>query len=261
MGKIKRLVVCCLIVVMAIIHFDTGNSTVYASEGDYEIYNGKVTNGRLYAPIRAVGEKINAQVSWDGATKTATVIKDKKVIKLTLGSKVLKVNNERLQMDVSLLLENGSIFLPVRYIGDALGGSTYWDKKERLANLYSDPYGVYGVTVYAQPLLYKDGYKLLDEAINKVKNIDNVAQKRQYLKPYFTDEMINLIIMRNLRFTDMSEAIITYYSYPKDTNMRISREVSAPGRFGALVQHALLTKRNNQWVVGSLTEDFYEFMP
>jgi len=261
MGKMKRFVVCCLFIVIATSLFGTGNSTVYASENDYGIYNGKVVNGRLYAPIRAVGEKIEAQVSWDKATKTATLIKDKKVIKLTLGSKILKVNNEQLQMDVSLLLENGSIFLPIRYIGDALGGSTYWDKSARLANLYSDPYGVYGVTVYVQPLFYKDGFKLLDEAVNKVKNIDNVAQKRQYLKPYFTDEMINLIIMRNVRFTDMSTATISYYSYPKDTNMRIKREVSAPGRFGALAQDVLLTKRNNQWIVGSLNEYFYEFRP
>lgn len=219
--------------------------------------DGKVVNARLYAPIRAVGEKLHAQVSWDGTTKTATVIKDKKVLKMTLSSKVLNVNNEQIHMDVSLLLENGSIFLPIRFIGDALGDRTYWDKSTRLAILYSEPYAV---IVYAQPLLYKDGYKLLDEAINRVKNIANVAQKRQYLKPYFTDEMINLIIMRNLRFTDMSKAT-TYYSYPKDTNMRIRREVSVPGRFGALAQDVLLTKRNNQWIVGSLNEDFYEFMP
>ncbi|MGE8034083.1 hypothetical protein B1B04_20455 [Lysinibacillus sp. KCTC 33748] len=258
MGKIKRLVVCCLIVVIATFHFGTGNSTVYASENKYGIYNGKVVNGRLYAPIRAVGEKIQAEVSWDKATKTATLIKDKKVIKLTLGSKILKVNNEQLQMDVSLLLENGSIFLPIRYIGDALGGTTYWDKSERLAYLYSDPYGVYGVTVYAQPLFYKDGYKLLDEAIAKVKNVSNISQKRQYLKPYFTDEMINLIIMRNLTFTDMSENG-GYYSYPKDTNMRISRKVYVSG--GELVQYVLLTKRNNQWLVGSLEEKFVPYRP
>ena len=43
--------------------------------------------------------------------------------------------------------------------------------------------------------------------------------------------------------------------------MRIRREVSVPGRFGALAQDVLLTKRNNQWIVGSLNEDFYEFMP
>ena len=66
------------------------------------------------------------------------------------------------------------------FIGDALEDRTYWDKSTRLAILYSVPYVV---IVYAQPLLYKDGYKLLDEAINRVKNIVNVAQKRQYLKP------------------------------------------------------------------------------
>ncbi|WP_342532485.1 copper amine oxidase N-terminal domain-containing protein [Lysinibacillus sp. FSL K6-0057] len=95
----KRLVVCCLIVVIATCHFETANSTVYASENDNQIYNGKVVNGRLYVPIRAVGEKIKAQVSWDATTKTATLIKGKKVIKMTLGSKILKVNNEQRQMD------------------------------------------------------------------------------------------------------------------------------------------------------------------
>ena len=116
-----------------------------------------------------------------------------------------------------------------------------------------------GIVVYAQPLFYEDGFKLFDEAIAKVKNVSTVAQKRQYLKPYFTDEVINLIIMRNLTFTDMSETSYYSYSYPKETNMSIRRLV--PGSGGELVQVVLLTKRNNQWLVGSLEEDFYEYMP
>ncbi|MEQ6353357.1 copper amine oxidase N-terminal domain-containing protein [Lysinibacillus sp. M3] len=254
----KRLVVCCLIVVIATFHFSTGNSTVYASGTDNLIYNGKVLNGRLYAPIRAVGEKINAQVSWDGATKTATLTKNKKIIKMTLGSKILKVNNEQLQMDVSLLLDNGSIFLPIRFIGDALDYRTIWLKSNRYASMYSEQEQA-GIVVYAQPLFYEDGFKLLDEAIAKVKNVSTVAQKRQYLKPYFTDEVINLIIMRNLTFTDMSETSYYSYSYPKETNMSIRRLV--PGSGGNVIQNVLLTKRNNQWLVGSLEEEFVPYRP
>ncbi|MGE7690429.1 copper amine oxidase N-terminal domain-containing protein [Lysinibacillus sp. NPDC097214] len=263
----KRLVVCCLIVIIATCHFGTGNSTGYASgtvneifngKTDTEIFNGKVVNGRLYAPIRAVGENIKAQVSWDGATKTATFIKDKKVIKMTLGSKILKVNNEQLQMDVSLLLENGSIFLPIRFIGDAIGYKTTWNQYNRIAGLFSEQEQVKeSITVYAQPLFYKDGFKLLGEAINKVNNVANVAQKRQYLKPYFTDEMINLIIIGNLRYTDMSKQRGAY-SYPKETNMKITLSQGVPGKSGFLGQDVLLTKRNNQWVVSSIKEQFYE---
>ncbi|MFC9539965.1 copper amine oxidase N-terminal domain-containing protein [Lysinibacillus sp. NPDC056959] len=258
----KRLVVCCLIVVIATFHFGTGNSTVYASVTENYIYNGKVVNGRLYAPIRAVSEKIKAQVNWNGATKTATLIKDKKVIKMTLGSKILKVNNEEIQMDVSLLLDNGSIFLPIRFIGDALEYKTNWNKNNRIGSLYSEQEQS-STAVFAQPLYYEDGYKLLDEAIAKVKNVSTVAQKRQYLKPYFTDEMINLIIMRNLTFTDKSKERDYYsYSYPKETNMSIRRQVvPVSGKFGYSVQIALLTKRNNQWVVGSLEEIFVPYMP
>lgn len=106
-----------------------------STNGYFNKIDGKVVNARLYAPIRAVGEKLQAQVSWDGTTKTVTVVKDKKVIKMTLGSKVLKVNNEQIHMDVSLLLENGSIFLPIRFIGDALGDRTKLGKKHTIGHL------------------------------------------------------------------------------------------------------------------------------
>ncbi|WP_446936463.1 hypothetical protein [Lysinibacillus fusiformis] len=116
--------------------------------------------------------------------------------------------------------------------------------------------------VYAQPLFYRDGYKLLDEAINKVKNVSNVAQKRQYLKPYFTDEMINLIIMRNVTYTDLSPYTTSYnYYYPKETNMFIYRSESLPNQSKYVSQQILITKRNNQWVIGSLSENMYEPMP
>lgn len=36
-----------------------------------------------------------------------------------------------------------------------------------------------------------------------------------------------------------------YYTYPKETNMKISREVSVSRKFGRLVQDVLLTKKNN----------------
>jgi len=116
--------------------------------------------------------------------------------------------------------------------------------------------------VYAQPLFYRDGYKLLDEAINKVKNLSNVAQKRQYLKPYFTDEMINLIIMRNVTYTDLSQYTTSYnYSYPKETNMYIYRSERIADQSNYISQQILITKRNNQWVIGSFSEDIYEPMP
>ncbi|WP_291758814.1 copper amine oxidase N-terminal domain-containing protein [Lysinibacillus sp. UBA5990] len=254
----KRLV-SGLLALVVLLQVGTVQSTAYASEKDYEIYNGKVVNARLYAPIRAVGEKLKAKVNWDNATKTATVITKKTVMKMTLGSKVLKVNNEQIQMDVSLLLENGSVFLPIRFIGDALGHSTYWDKKARMASSYSEQNRF---VVYAQPLFYRDGYKLLDEAINKVKNLSNVAQKRQYLKPYFTDEMINLIIMRNVTYTDLSQYTTSYnYYYPKETNMYIYRSERVPNQSNYVSQQILITKRNNQWVIGSLSENIYEPMP
>lgn len=56
MSKMKRLVVCCLIVI-ATFHFGTGNSTVYTSKTDNEIYNGKVVKIAHFYTSMLVGEE------------------------------------------------------------------------------------------------------------------------------------------------------------------------------------------------------------
>lgn len=235
-----------------------GEVTVSANEEDRSIYNGKVLNGRTYAPIRAVGEKLDAQVGWSNKTKTATVKKDGKVLTIKLGSKVLKVNNESLQMDVSVHIDKGTIYLPVKYIGTALGYKTTWNHDDRIAYLEA---GKPSISIYAQPLFYKDGYALLNEAIERANKAQNVSQKREYLKPYFTDIMISKIIQGKLTFLEESEFTSIEYSYPNDKTMVISSEYTDSDRFGAVTQRSVISKRNNQWVVSSIDEGFHQFMP
>jgi len=74
--------------------------------------------------------------------------------------------------------------------------------------------------------------------------------------------MINLIIMRNVTYTDLSQYTTSYnYSYPKETNMYIYRSERIADQSNYISQQILITKRNNQWVIGSFSEDIYEPMP
>ena len=84
-------------------------------------------NDRTQVPIRAVSEMLNCKVDWDEDTKTATIIrKNGDVIKMTLDSDMMTVNNKLVQMDTAVMIKEDRTYIPVRFIGEALGLEVEW---------------------------------------------------------------------------------------------------------------------------------------
>lgn len=90
-----------------------------------------VKDGRTYLPVRYVAYALGvdpANVLWDDATQTVTLIKGTNAVQLTIGSKVLKLNGISITMDVAPELVSGRTMLPFRFIAQALGASVSWDE-------------------------------------------------------------------------------------------------------------------------------------
>ena len=84
-------------------------------------------NGRTQVPIRAVSEMLDCKVDWDDTSKTATITKENgDVVKVTLGSDVLTVNNKSSQMDTTAIIKDDRTFIPVRFVAEALGLEVEW---------------------------------------------------------------------------------------------------------------------------------------
>ena len=84
-------------------------------------------NGRTQVPIRAVSEMLDCKVDWDDTSKTATITKENgDVVKVTLGSDVLTVNNKSSQMDTIAIIKDDRTFIPVRFVAEALGLEVEW---------------------------------------------------------------------------------------------------------------------------------------
>ena len=84
-------------------------------------------NGRTQVPIRAVSEMLDCKVDWDDTSKTATITKENgDVVKVTLGSDVLTVNNKSSQMDTTAIIKDDRTFIPVRFVAEALGLEVVW---------------------------------------------------------------------------------------------------------------------------------------
>ncbi len=87
-----------------------------------------VENGRTLVPIRFIAESLGAEVSWDDATQTATLVKDAITVKISIGSTQMTVNDKTVVLDVPAQLKNERTLLPLRAVSDAFGKQVHWEE-------------------------------------------------------------------------------------------------------------------------------------
>jgi len=95
-------------------------------------------NGRTYLPVRYVAYALGvdpANVLWDEAAQTVTLLKGTNAVQLTIGSNVLKLNGIGITMDVTPELVSGRTMLPFRFIAQALGASVSYDEATKTVTM------------------------------------------------------------------------------------------------------------------------------
>jgi len=113
----------------------TLGSTIYYVNGMAKIMDVApfAMDGRVLVPQRYLGIALgipndDTHIIWDQATQTATFVTvDGKEATCTIGSKVLTFDGVETQMDVEPQVVDGRIFLPARFLTEAMGGTVGWD--------------------------------------------------------------------------------------------------------------------------------------
>ena len=92
-----------------------------------------IEDGRTLVPISSIAKSMNADVNWNSATKTATIVKDNITIEMVLGSKNVNISKDgkksQLVLDVAAKSINGRTMVPVRAISEIFGSKVVWDKE------------------------------------------------------------------------------------------------------------------------------------
>ncbi len=83
---------------------------------------------RVLVPIRFIAECFGAKVSWDETTETAIIQCADQTISLTIGSKVMKVGDKSITLDVPADTMENRIFVPIRAVSEALGKDVFYDR-------------------------------------------------------------------------------------------------------------------------------------
>ena len=125
--------------IFAIMLFSTTLFTVSANNDEIRVYldatkiefdvKPQIINGRTMVPIRAIFENMGAVVEWDTNTNSALCIKDDIVVKMTVNSTDMYINNQLTKMDISPVIIKGRTLAPARYVAEAFGADVQWSQK------------------------------------------------------------------------------------------------------------------------------------
>lgn len=88
----------------------------------------EMVNERTMVPMRAIFEKLGAEVSWDQPSQTVTAVTPTKTVVATISETLMYVNGEEKVMDVSPYIKDERTYVPARFIAEALGCEVNWDQ-------------------------------------------------------------------------------------------------------------------------------------
>ena len=91
--------------------------------------------GRTLVPVRGVLEKLGATVSFDNRTQTVIASTPKMDIQLKIGAKTAVVNGKEVRLDTPAQTIHDSTFVPLRFLGEALGADVSWDSATRTVRI------------------------------------------------------------------------------------------------------------------------------
>ena len=130
----KRFFCLLLVIVMTmsmnVLTFAEDNIKV-ALDGKYIGFDvpPQIINGRTMVPIRAIFENMGATVQWDANTSSAICTKGDTVVKMTVNSTNMYINNQLQTMDIAPVVINGRTLAPARYVAEAFGADVQWSQK------------------------------------------------------------------------------------------------------------------------------------
>lgn len=89
---------------------------------------GKMVDYRLFVPLRGVFQELGCEVGWEQKSQRVTISGADRQIVLQVGNRSVQISGEQKQTEVAPRLENGSVYVPLRFCAETLGAAVSWDE-------------------------------------------------------------------------------------------------------------------------------------
>ena len=91
--------------------------------------------GSTYVPMRFIGERLGAQIDWNGKEKKVTYVLGRNTVEIWISKKTAKINGEDVEMPGAPVIVSGTTLVPLRFVGNALGAGISWDIDTKTATV------------------------------------------------------------------------------------------------------------------------------
>ena len=95
-------------------------------------------NDRTMVPMRKIFETLDATVSWNDDTQTASGVKNGVRVSVTIDSPEARVGNEIKSLDQPPVLIDGRTLVPLRFISESFGAEVEWVDETQTVNITLD---------------------------------------------------------------------------------------------------------------------------
>lgn len=97
----------------------------------------QIIKGRMLVPLRGLFETLGATVAWEPKAQTITIVFGDKTIILQAGKLNVTVNNAVQILDVSPMIVNGRVLVPLRFLSENLAANVEWISSTRTVKIIS----------------------------------------------------------------------------------------------------------------------------
>ena len=129
--------VLLIVLFLAIVFSSIPAATVFANDevsvtinGHAVVFEGQgpaIVDGRTLVPVRGVFETVGFEVTWDNATRTATLSNDDYEVRITVGNNTFTTNGVNHTLDVPAQIIGGRTMVPIRLPLESVGIEMGWD--------------------------------------------------------------------------------------------------------------------------------------
>ncbi len=96
-----------------------------------------IENGRTYVPLRAVGESLGAQITWDEEKHVATALKNDILTEFSVSEKAIFQNGERVDVESHPVIVKDRMYVPLRAVAEGFGYTVSYDGRRGIINISS----------------------------------------------------------------------------------------------------------------------------
>lgn len=212
MKKIISILFSMAILLSVAINVNANPLITVTVDGEAVVFDAQpeMVNERTMVPMRAIFEKLGAEVSWDQPTQTVTAVTADKTVVATVGEMSMFVNGEEKVMDVAPYIKEERTYVPARFVSEALDCKVDWDQEN--------------YTVIINSLTVDADYMYTYNAIKDFILENGVAAEGEGEWMYFEDMETLQVIMnydQNLGYTEVGIVV------PIDSESDVVQIISA----------------------------------